>query len=537
MAPIDESSSTERPLKREAGGGGCSSPNCIYPSTCRDSPNADCSVSSSCCPTRCGYLPPSSHRRVSDCRSCATPFKPILKKRACHRCTASSCACQPTSRGCGCPPPVTVDVRAVRECTCDCTSSPECACSPNERRFPRALVKCPDARSCCPAPSRLPSDRKCHCARCRPCSPSSCDPCAAVMCPSCSVRPSSSCRPPSPCTPCSSCRPASSASTRSSCRPATPCRKLTSCAERSGRATSSCARTGQSWCDIAGDEIAERDVGDDDVEELQGNDTRDRDGSCHCRRAASEDCRRERDDEYHDPIPNEGSVENSTSKTFISPSESREATSKSVDPALHDITQQAVESLCENTTAKVLEGCIAEKTLEKNPDERHASLPLVAPSDNRARPDRYVFREEHPSVDENIPGNPILARLSNRTESPARICREDLSAPSKLSPHGELVAPHGASRIRIVGPSPGVSMNTSTKSTRAIDRRHGDGKFSARNTLDLNYSFRESRPVPRNISKLSPVTRDRSLSAPLRSNRLLANLLRRKTKPPVSGIL
>jgi len=231
MASIDKSSSSSPPLsprsasKREAGGG-CPPSGCTHTSNRCDFSDADCSTAStsSCYPPRCGYSP--------DCRSCAMPLKSILKRRkSCCRCTTSHhCLCQPMPRGCNCPPPVHVDARACRDCSCECPSAPECACPPSERRFPKANLRCPNARLCCPFP-RLPPGPKCHCARCQPCLPPPCDPCASGKCPI----PRSSCRPCSPYPPCPSCRP--------------PCKRLTSCGHHRQRSPS-CRGTGQSLKDV-----------------------------------------------------------------------------------------------------------------------------------------------------------------------------------------------------------------------------------------------------------------------------------------------
>ncbi|XP_011687623.1 PREDICTED: keratin-associated protein 5-5-like isoform X2 [Wasmannia auropunctata] len=233
MAPADKSSSPEPP-KREAGGG-CPPPSCSYPSTRCNSPNADCSsTASSCCPWQCRYPQQAPSLRASECQPCA--LKSILKKRSCCHDT-SCCLCQPMPRGCNCPPPIQVDVRAVpEECSCECPSSPECACPPSERRFPKATIKCPNARLCNPSP-RLPPDPKCHCPRCQPCPPPPppppCDSCTSSFKCRRSVPAKNSCRSTdSPCPSCPPCRPISTASP---CRPPTPCRKLTFCTERGER--------------------------------------------------------------------------------------------------------------------------------------------------------------------------------------------------------------------------------------------------------------------------------------------------------------
>ncbi|XP_070530829.1 keratin-associated protein 16-1-like isoform X1 [Cardiocondyla obscurior] len=228
MAPADKSSSDSP--KREAGGG-CPPPNC-HPSTSYNSPNADCaSTASSCCPSRCRHPQASSHRAFNS-QPCT--LRPILKKRSCCQCnvTNRSCLCQPMQRDCNCPLPVQVNARATHECTCDCNPSiTECACSLIERRFPKATVKCPNARLCCPSP-RLPSNLKCY---------SSSQPCPPPPCGSCTF---SKCQRPIPlkhfCSPCSACPPCQPVPTALPCRLATPCRKLTFCAKRNERSSSSC---------------------------------------------------------------------------------------------------------------------------------------------------------------------------------------------------------------------------------------------------------------------------------------------------------
>ncbi|XP_020292747.1 keratin-associated protein 10-6 isoform X2 [Pseudomyrmex gracilis] len=204
MAPVDKSSSPNRPLKREAGGGGCSLSCRNHPSTRCNSPNADCSstASSLCCPSQCGS-------------------------------NTGQCLCQPMPRDCNCPPPIQVDARAARECTCErpSSSSSECACPPSERRFPKTTIKCPNAR--CSFPKQILSSSKYCCARCQPCccSSQSCEPCTSSAKRRTPVQPKMiSCRSCSPQSSCSSCRPLS-----------TPCGKLTTCS----RPSSSC-RTGVS---------------------------------------------------------------------------------------------------------------------------------------------------------------------------------------------------------------------------------------------------------------------------------------------------
>ncbi|XP_023289775.1 keratin-associated protein 10-3-like [Orussus abietinus] len=161
----------------------------------------------------------SDHGRRNTCKCCNCRPWPILKKRSCCQCIGGYCLCQPMARTCNCPPPVQVDARAERECSCDCPSSPECACPPSERRFPRTKVKCPNARLCCPMP-RLPPGPKCCCTRCQPCLPPPCDPCTSTKCRG-KVPQVAPCRPRSPCPPKSPCRPGSPPPPV--CRPLPPC--------------------------------------------------------------------------------------------------------------------------------------------------------------------------------------------------------------------------------------------------------------------------------------------------------------------------
>lgn len=403
MAPVDKSSSPE-PLKREAGGG-CPPPSCSYPSTRYNSSNADCSF---CCSSPCRY-PQASHR-ASDCQPCA--LKSILKKRSCCQCNTSCCLCQPIPRGCNCPPPIQVDARAAHECSCDCPSSPECACPSSERRFPKA-IKCPNARLCCPSP-RLPSGPKCHC----PCPPPPCGPC-----PSTSRRPvplKNPCRPGSPCPSCPPCRPVS---ITLPCRPSTPCRKLTFCTERSNRPSS--PYTGQSWREIIDDKSSESSVcsQQNDNERREIHDKKDCDCCCATECAGSED-KSEHVDENRNLILNEGSTQNSTSKTFINLSEITNP-SKSVDPDSRDMPEERDEAAFGNA-AETLEGCTTEKSSK---DSWHTSL-THAPSESGAKPDRNVSHEEYSSVGGNASGNSVLARLSSRMKSFSRV--KDLSAPNKM---------------------------------------------------------------------------------------------------------
>ncbi|XP_044019392.1 balbiani ring protein 3-like [Aphidius gifuensis] len=112
---------------------------------------------------------------------CAPSTKPILKKkRSCEQTTPKGCMCQPMPRTCNCPHPVQVDVRADRECTCACPSSPECACPPSERKFSRAKVKCQNAKLCY-TPRQQPGP-KCRCTECQPSLPPPCDPCTSTKC-------------------------------------------------------------------------------------------------------------------------------------------------------------------------------------------------------------------------------------------------------------------------------------------------------------------------------------------------------------------
>lgn len=382
MASIDKSSSPERPLRREAGGG-CPPPSCTYPSTRCNSSNADCSsTTSSCCPSQCRYSQSSSHQTSpTNCQSCCSPAsKSILKKRNCCQCDLSYCMCQPMPRGCNCPPPVQIDARAVPGCSCECPSSPECACPPSERRFPKTTVTCPNARLCCPF-LRSPADPKCHCARCRPCPPPPpCDPCASTRC----RRPFP---PKNSCHPCPTCPPCRPVSPISRYRPPTPCKKLTFCTERNDRLSSPCTRTGQ--FEIVDDENSKNYVCNErnDVEEQEKRNTKDsyniRDFRCAVQFEDKPEC----SDKNCDPILDEEYVELSTSQRFINSSKAANP-SQFVDPDSHDAPVKENEFAPENATG-ALEGYIAEKSSENS---RHTP-PVLVPSDNRAKSDRYTFAE------------------------------------------------------------------------------------------------------------------------------------------------
>lgn len=202
--------------------GRCPPPRCNVDSTSSSTcpPNAYSSACSS--PSECSIPSPCTTpcRPPSSCQPCSPSPRPILKKRSCCQCITGYCMCQPMPRTCNCPPPVQVDARADRECSCDCPSSPECACPPSERKFPRTKVKCPNARLCCPTPRPQPGP-KCCCTKCQPCLPPPCDPCTSSKCSTVvpSVKP---CRGDSPCPETSPCRPdASQISVE--CRPTPPC--------------------------------------------------------------------------------------------------------------------------------------------------------------------------------------------------------------------------------------------------------------------------------------------------------------------------
>lgn len=536
MTPIDRSSSAERISRREAGGG-CPPPNCTYSSNrCGSSPNPDCSssIASSCCPSRCeGH--PASPQPSSCCEPCVSPLRPILKKKrgcCCDRCSGPTptCMCQPMSRGCNCPLPVQVDARAARECTCDCPSSPECACPPSERRFPRTTRTCPNARLCRPF-LRLPPGSKCHnnCTRHQPCLPPPCDPCT-----------SSECRTPAPaatrnpCSPCPSpCRPASSASTRSSCRPPTPCRRLSICDERPE--SSPCSGTGQFCCGIDDAVCSVR----DDIEERQEtNDTGNRDSSsdyyCTTDRVEAGD-QSERAGDNHDSIPDEESVR--ASKTSINSSSSAVSPFQSVDSDTTDTPVRSVEYAAESAaTAESLERLDGEKpTKDSQRVSPPPSPPSHVPPDNRAKPDRYAPRGVHPSVGKNILRNLVRAKLSSRGGSPARLKQRDLPVTNKLSPEGAAVLGDDSPRVR-AEQSADVSVNISTTPVHGTvnDRRRGGDGSPAGNATDTSGSPREIRVIRWNVSKLpSPVTRDRAASASLRSSRAAVVFSQRKSRQPL----
>lgn len=479
MTPINKSSSLERSLKREAGGG-C--PCCTYPSTCCNSSNADCSsTASSHCPSQCRYSQVST-RQAPDCQSCTSPtaLKSIWKKRNCCQCNTSYCLCQPMSRGCNCPPPVQVDVRAARECSCDCPSIPECACPSSEQRFPKTTVKCPSARLCCPFP-RLSSAPKCHCTRCQSCLPPVCHLCMSKC--RGPIPPKNSCysRLPTSYPPC---RPASAAS---SSHPPTPRKKITFCTERSSRPSSPCTGTGQSLhgC-IAGDRNSENSVCNErnDIEEREKYDMKDCDDPCDCCCAAdlTENGSKHIDESYDLILDEKYELENLTSNVLINSSETTKP-SKSVDPDFLDMPEEKGKSALENAT-KIFERYTTETW--------HTSPIYFVPSDNSARFDCYTFRGEHLPVGKNISGNPVLARFSNHVKSPTRIKRQNLSTPNKLLSR-QAVAFRDVPRAHVG--SLVVSVSTPTTPTCGIDRRRRGGKSLKEDTIDSSNLFRENHVI------------------------------------------
>lgn len=544
MTPIDKSPSAERVSQREAGGGCPPPPNCTYSSNrCGDSSNVDCSssIASSCCPSRCeGHCSP---RTSSCCQPCVSPLRSILKKKrgcCCDRCSgpSPSCMCQPMPRGCNCPPPVQVDARAARDCTCDCPSSPECACPPSERRFPRTTKTCPNARLCRPFPRPSPGP-KCHnnCIRYQPDLPPPCDSCASSECRASARVPPAPRNPCSPCSPCSPCRSASPASTGSSCRPPTACRRLSICDERRGPST--CSGTGQSCRGI--DDAVCSDLDGVEEREIETSDTEDRDGSrdycCATERVEAEDQPGSAGDSSVS-IPDEGSVEDSASRTSVNSSPSAANTSRPVGPHSTDTPVKSVEYVAESKEVEVLEGLDGEKDHVMN--DLQSTLPSPSPSprvppDNHAKSDRREFRRVHPSVGKNILRNLVRVRLLDRARSPARLKRQDLSAPNKLSTQ-EVVVPRDDSPRARDAPQP-ADVNVSNAPTRANDRRREDGGSSAQNTADSNGSSREIRVIRWSVSKPpSPVTRGRSASASLRSSGAAVVFSQRKSTQPPSTI-
>ncbi|XP_011645687.1 uncharacterized protein LOC105432533 [Pogonomyrmex barbatus] len=318
MAPIDKSSSSN-PRKRETGGG-CPPPSCTYPSTRYNSANADCSSiasSSSCCSSPCRHPRQASSHWAPDCQH---PYvlKSILKKRSCYQCNTNQyCMCQPMPRGCNCPPPIQVDARAAHECSCECPSSPECACPPSERRFPKETIKCPNACLCCPFPRLSPGPTaRCHSPYCQSCLPPPCGPCLSAKCRR-PVPPKDLCQSNSPCPSCSSCRPVSTAFP---CRPPTSCRKLTFCTERSDRPSSPC--TGQFWSGINVDKRSENSVYNEQVTMRERRHAIRKNRRCTTDYTGSDD-KFECNEKCRDLVLNESSVQNSSSKTFINLSETR----------------------------------------------------------------------------------------------------------------------------------------------------------------------------------------------------------------------
>lgn len=98
------------------------------------------------------------------------------------------CLCQPMPKNGSSP--IRIDVRAIKECTCECPSAPECACPPSERRFLPVKKHCPNSRLCRSPMIRFPVGPKCRCKKCQqfgpfpvPCNP--CNPCTAAT--KCSV--------------------------------------------------------------------------------------------------------------------------------------------------------------------------------------------------------------------------------------------------------------------------------------------------------------------------------------------------------------
>ncbi|XP_071625918.1 uncharacterized protein, partial [Temnothorax longispinosus] len=451
VAPADKSPSPES-LKREAGGG-CPPPNCSRPSTRYNSPmNADCaSTASSCCPSQCRY-PQASPHRASDClQPCAR--KSILKKRSCCQCNNASrcCLCQPMPRGCNCPPPIQVDARAAHECSCDCPSSPECACPPSERRFPKTTAKCPNARLCCPSP-RLPPTPKCYCPRCQPCPPPPCGPCTSAKC-----------RRPLPlkdlCSPCPSCPPCRPVSTASPCRVTpTPCRNLTFCNERGGRPSSPC--TGQSWRGITGDRSSESSIGSkqngNEIRELHNRKDRD---CCYADCIGSE-IESKYTDKNRNLTLNEGYThQNLESKTFINLSETTNP-SKSVDPDSY-VSEERDETAFENA-AEALEEC----TIEKSSKDSWYTSPTPASSNSGTEPDYYAFQEEYPPTGRNVSGNLVL-RVILREAPQAR-----------------------------VEPLAGVSISIlATTPTRGIDRQRRNGGALREDTTDARSLPWENRVI------------------------------------------
>ncbi|TGZ51635.1 Uncharacterized protein DBV15_10310 [Temnothorax longispinosus] len=335
------------------------------------------------------------------CRGC--------RRSCCCQCNNASrcCLCQPMPRGCNCPPPIQVDARAAHECSCDCPSSPECACPPSERRFPKTTAKCPNARLCCPSP-RLPPTPKCYCPRCQPCPPPPCGPCTSAKC-----------RRPLPlkdlCSPCPSCPPCRPVSTASPCRVTpTPCRNLTFCNERGGRPSSPC--TGQSWRGITGDRSSESSIGSkqngNEIRELHNRKDRD---CCYADCIGSE-IESKYTDKNRNLTLNEGYThQNLESKTFINLSETTNP-SKSVDPDSY-VSEERDETAFENA-AEALEEC----TIEKSSKDSWYTSPTPASSNSGTEPDYYAFQEEYPPTGRNVSGNLVLARLSSRIKSFSRLC-------------------------------------------------------------------------------------------------------------------
>ncbi|CAD6245131.1 GSCOCG00013544001-RA-CDS, partial [Cotesia congregata] len=92
------------------------------------------------------------------------------------------CLCQPIPTNGSSP--IRIDVRAIKECTCECPFSPECACPPSERRFLPVKKHCPNSRLCQPPMFRLPLRLRCRCTKCQKLGsfPVPCNPCTATKC-------------------------------------------------------------------------------------------------------------------------------------------------------------------------------------------------------------------------------------------------------------------------------------------------------------------------------------------------------------------
>lgn len=523
MTPTDNSSSPERVVKREAGGGGCPQFNCGYQSTHCDPSNTDCSSTTSDNPqlSQCRYFQRSLQQTQCNCQSSILPLKPILKKRNCCRRTTNYCICQPMMRSCNCPAPVQIDARAHRECSCDCPSSPECACPPSERRFPRKTVDCSNARLCCPFP-RLSPNVKCYCAQCQSRSLPSCNQCTSIKC-QCSISSKDPGRFCSSYPPCLSCRPVSPASTKSSCRPPTPCRKLTFCTERSSQLSSPHTGTDQ-FCDtheIIDNNVSEREQ--NDIETREKYDTKDSTSSCKdyyfTDYTITEDKPDNTANESSYSLSNEGSVKKMISKESVNLLEDIDPT-KPVDSDPTDMLEK-IDKINLTKATGSLERSATEISLK---DSRHTSI-FYAQSDNSEKSDHHIPCEDYFHIGGDTSENSAPAKLPNNLKSSSCINQKDLPLQHKSLLEKDIIFHEiPQSHVELLT---NVSISTSTSSTHGIDGRYENNKSSLKDIVDPNKSS-VTRIISWNTSKFPlSITHNSSVSVSSRQNRSIANLFRK----------